>query len=108
MRALVVYDQTGRVWVIAYGETDIPQGLVCSFVDIPEGSVLESMDLTDPENPVPVFHTESRTVPISEDPELIAAIRSRVEAGANIRTVIGGLDIPDSEKWALEKRVKEG
>ena len=25
MGALVIYDQTGKVWVIAYGETDIPQ-----------------------------------------------------------------------------------
>lgn len=108
MRALVVYDQTGRVWVIAYGEAEIPQGLACSFADVPEGSVLESMDLTDPDNPAPVFHAESRTVPISENPELIAEIRSRVEAGENIRTVIGSLDIPDSEKWALEKKVKEG
>lgn len=108
MGALVIYDQAGKVWIIAYGETNIPQGLSGSFVAIPEGSVLESMDLTDPENPVPVFHTESRTVPISENPELIAEIRSRVEDGENIRTVIGGLDIPDSEKWALEKKVKEG
>ena len=66
------------------------------------------MDLTDPDNPMPVFRSEFETTPAPENPDLIAEIRGRVESGENIRTVIGSLDIPDSEKWALEKKVKEG
>lgn len=27
MRALVIYDLTGRVWSITYGESNIPQGI---------------------------------------------------------------------------------
>ena len=56
MRALVIYDLTGRVWQIIYGEEEAPQGLTAAFVDIPEGAQLERMDITDPENPKPVFN----------------------------------------------------
>lgn len=55
MRALVIYDLTGRVWQIIYGEEEAPQGLPAIFVDIPEGAQLERMDVTDPKNPKPVF-----------------------------------------------------
>lgn len=56
MRALVIYDLTGRVWQIIYGEEKVPQGLPAVFVDIPEGAQLERMDVTDQGNPKPVFH----------------------------------------------------
>ena len=56
MRALVIYDLTGRVWQIIYGEEKVPQDLPAVFVDIPEGAQLERMDVTDPENPKPVFN----------------------------------------------------
>lgn len=56
MRALVIYDLTGRIWQIIYGEEEVPQGLPAAFVDIPEGAQLERMDVTDPENPKPVFN----------------------------------------------------
>lgn len=55
MKALVIYDCTGRIWLITYGETEIPQGLTCMFVDIPDGAVLDRIDVTDPNNPQPVF-----------------------------------------------------
>lgn len=55
MRALVIYDLTGRIWSIIYGEEEPPQGLMCIWVDIPEGAQLDSIDLSDPENPKPVF-----------------------------------------------------
>lgn len=55
MRALVIYDLTGRIWSIFYGEEEPPQGLLCIWVDIPEGAQLDYIDLSDPENPKPVF-----------------------------------------------------
>lgn len=55
MRALVIYDTTGRIWNIVYGQGEIPQGLTCMWVDIPDGAVLERIDATDPENPKAVF-----------------------------------------------------
>ena len=61
MRALVIYDTTGRIWSIVYGEDDIPQGLLSMFVDIPEGARLESIDVTDPANPQPVFSYASES-----------------------------------------------
>lgn len=61
MQALVIYDLTGKIWNIIYGDTDIPQGVPCLKVDIPEGAQLERIDLTDPKNPQPVFYTLPET-----------------------------------------------
>lgn len=55
MKALVIYDSTGKVWQIIYGAEEVPQGITCMWVDIPDGGVLERIDVTDPENPQPVF-----------------------------------------------------
>lgn len=55
MKALVIYDSTGRIWNIVYGEETAPQGLTCMWVDIPEGAVLERIDVTDAEHPEAVF-----------------------------------------------------
>lgn len=56
MKALVIYDSTGRIWSIVYGEENIPQGLTCMFVDIPDGAILDHIDVTDSANPQPVFN----------------------------------------------------
>lgn len=55
MKALVIYDSTGRIWNIVYGEETAPQGLPCMWVDIPDGAVLERIDVTDAEHPKAVF-----------------------------------------------------
>lgn len=55
MKALVIYDATGRIWLISYGEETLPQGLTCMFVDIPDGAQLTSIDVTNPDDPQPVF-----------------------------------------------------
>lgn len=55
MKALVIYDTTGKIWSIVYGEEAVPQGLTSMFVDIPEGAVLERIDVTDSNKPKPVF-----------------------------------------------------
>lgn len=55
MKALVIYDLTGHVWHIIYGGESVPPGLPAMFVDIPDGALLEQIDVTDPENPKPVF-----------------------------------------------------
>lgn len=55
MRALVIYDATGRIWSIVYGEEEAPQGLLSMFVDIPGGVTLNRIDVTEPENPKAVF-----------------------------------------------------
>lgn len=55
MRALVIYDLTGKIWSILYNQDKVPQGLSCMWVDIPEGGVLERIDLSDPARPEPVF-----------------------------------------------------
>lgn len=55
MKSLVIYDTTGKIWLIVHGETEVPQGLTCMWVDIEDGAILERIDVTDPENPTPVF-----------------------------------------------------
>ena len=55
MRALVIYDLTGRVWAITYGESSMPQGIFSMFVEIPAGMQLAKIDVSDLENPRPVF-----------------------------------------------------
>lgn len=55
MRALVIYDSTGRIYLIMYGEETAPQGLPALFVDIPDGAELERIDVTNPDDPKPVF-----------------------------------------------------
>jgi hypothetical protein len=55
MKALVIYDATGRIWSIVYGEEQAPQGLLSMFVDIPDGAALEKIDVTNPDEPKAVF-----------------------------------------------------
>ena len=55
MRALVIYDDTRKIWSIVYGVEKAPQGLQAMYVDIPDGAVLESIDTTVLEEPKPVF-----------------------------------------------------
>lgn len=55
MKALVIYDTTGKIWSVTYGITETPQGLLCMFVDMPDGAMLEYIDVADSKNPKPVF-----------------------------------------------------
>ena len=55
MKALVIYDTTGKIWSVTYGITETPQGLLCMFVDMPDGAMLEYIDVTDSKNPKPAF-----------------------------------------------------
>ena len=59
--ALVIYDLTGKILAVYYGETDVPQGVPYLFVDIPEGESIVRVDLTDPQNPVAVLSGENKT-----------------------------------------------
>lgn len=55
MKALIIYDATGRVLLISYGEERVPQGVPCLFADIPDGAQVERVDVTDPEHPQVVY-----------------------------------------------------
>lgn len=56
MKALVIYDSiTGKIYHIIYGSDETPQGIPWMWVDIPDGAILESIDVTDSENPQPIF-----------------------------------------------------
>lgn len=51
-RALIIYDNTGKIWSIVYGAQEIPQGLQSMWVDIPQNAVLDRIDM---ETGEPVF-----------------------------------------------------
>lgn len=55
MKALVIYDLSGKIWSITYGDYEAPLGLLYLIVDIPDGAVLDHIDVTDTVNPQPVF-----------------------------------------------------
>ena len=59
--ALVIYDLTGKVLAVYFGETEVPQGIPYMFVDIPEGESIGKVDLSDPKNPVAVLSGENKT-----------------------------------------------
>ena len=59
--ALVIYDLTGKVLAVYFGETEVPQGIPYMFVDIPEGESIVKVDLSDPKNPVAVLSGENKT-----------------------------------------------
>lgn len=55
MKSLVIYDNTGKIYLILHGEEKVPQGLQAIFVDIPDGAILNRIDVTDSKDPQPVF-----------------------------------------------------
>ncbi len=55
MKVLAIYDATGRIWAEAYEELNKPEGVPSMFVDIPDGSIVDRIDVSDPENHKPVF-----------------------------------------------------
>ena len=72
--ALVIYDLTGKVLAVYFGETNAPQGVPYLFVDIPEGESIVRVDLSDPKNPVAVLSGENKTdlTKIQEELERVA------------------------------------
>lgn len=55
MRTLVIYDNTGKIYLMLYGADNAPQGLQSIWVDIPDGAQLQKIDVTNPDKPEPVF-----------------------------------------------------
>lgn len=55
MKTLVIYDNTGKIYAMIHGADQPPQGLQSMYVDLPGGAILERIDVTDPDNPQPVF-----------------------------------------------------
>ena len=94
MKAIVIYDNTGRIWSIIYGEEELPQGVQAMWVDIPDGARIESIDVTDPVHPQPVFAylPESDIGRLQADmkdaKEDIADINDRMDAQAVYRQAV--------------------
>lgn len=44
-KALIIYDLSGKVWSITYGETEVPQGVPAVWCDIPPGAIVDHVDV---------------------------------------------------------------
>lgn len=107
MEGTIFYDENGKVWLIVHGSSDIPTCLKSIVADIPEDAQLTEVDVSDSENPFPVF-SYARITNDGMIENLAEMVKKRVAAGENLRKIISGLSLADEEKWELEKRVKEG
>lgn len=54
MQTLIIYDNTGMIWNITYGQYVLPEGLTAIIMDVPEGSQVQSIDVSG-ETPKLVF-----------------------------------------------------
>lgn len=54
MQTLIIYDNTGMIWNITYGQYTLPEGLTATIMDVPEGSQVQSIDVSG-ETPKLVF-----------------------------------------------------
>lgn len=69
MKALIVYDATGRIWNVTYGESTVPNGLSSMLVDVPDGQNISGVDLSG-SSPSAIFEV----MPQSEVQRLESAI----------------------------------
>lgn len=93
MKALVIYDLTGRIWNIIYGEETVPQGLTCMWVDIPEGAQMQRVDVTNPEDPKAVF----TYLPESDIGKLQDKVISQAEEIKSLRATVDTLVLSSLE-----------
>lgn len=70
MQALVIYDNSGNVWNITYGDSVKPESLAAEHLEIPDGHQLTGVDLSDPNDPKPVFES----IPASDYTKLLNQI----------------------------------
>lgn len=87
MKALVIYDSTGYIWNIVYGEESVPEGLEKSamIVEIPTDERLLSIDVSDVNNPTPVFDAQPDTQ-IDRLAKLIDTVQSEASDTAKTAT----------------------
>lgn len=87
MKALVIYDLSGRIWNIIYGEETVPQGLTCMWVDIPEGAQIQRVDVTNPDDPKAVF----TYLPESDISKLQEKVKEQAEEIKSLRATVDTL-----------------
>lgn len=87
MKALIIYDLTGRIWNIIYGEETVPQGLTCMWVDIPEGAQIQRVDVTNPDDPRVVF----TYLPESDISKLQDKVKEQAEEIKSLRATVDTL-----------------
>ena len=54
MKTLIIYDNTGMIWNINYGQYVLPEGLTAMITDVPEGAQVQNIDVSN-ETPQIVF-----------------------------------------------------
>lgn len=74
MKTLIIYDETGYILFQGSGSVREPVGIPFIWVEVPQGKYAESVELTDKENPVPVF----KDFPISEETKKVLLLEQKV------------------------------
>lgn len=57
MQAVVIYDGTGNIWNVTYGDAVNPEILGSARLEIPDGAQITGVDLSNPDAPQPVFES---------------------------------------------------
>lgn len=60
MKMLVIYDISGQIWGIVYGEDKELVGLKSMAIEIPNGYDVERINVDNTEDPQPVFRKLSK------------------------------------------------
>ena len=60
MKMLVIYDISGQIWGIVYGEDKELAGLKSMAIEIPNGYDVERINVDNTEDPQPVFRKLSK------------------------------------------------
>lgn len=99
MKSLIIYDENGEIWLVAHGATRVPKQLNCIQLNLADNAQIDRIDLAGSQ-PAPVY--------LEEFIDIENTLRKRMDAGEDLRKMISVMNLTDEEKWALEKRVKEG
>jgi len=60
MKVFIVYDETGRIYGVEYGEkTTVPAQMNFVQSEVPDGAQINWVDVSDPDNPQ-ITYTESK------------------------------------------------
>lgn len=87
MKYLIFFDNTGNIY-FSMTVDEAPQGLERFTFDLPEGAQLEKMDMTDPNNPVPVYTEYKEGYNIDKASEDITTLQTAI---ADIYDMLGNM-----------------
>ena len=96
MKTLIIYDNTGFIWNITYGQYILPEGLRASILDVPEGAQIEKIDVSG-EMPQVIFSA----LPENEINMMKAEMSNLRQENATLTTALSFMADTFSDEQAL-------